>query len=84
MSCKKTKDESAWMDDLHEKGKTLFYQAVKDEITVHPERSLFSKKELTKLMEVETQYERLYELLINIFYQKDEPEYQNLLEIGDK
>ncbi len=84
MSCKKTKDEFAWMDNLHEKGRTLFYQTIKDEINVRPERSLLSKKEMTKLMEADTRYDRLYELIINIFYQKDEPEFLNLLEVGDK
>ena len=44
---------------------------------------MLTDEEITKIMEAETRYDRLYEILINIFYQKDEPIFQSLLEKED-
>jgi len=48
------------------------------------EENLLTETEITKIMEAEIKHERLYELLINIFYQKDEPVFRSLLEKRDK
>lgn len=82
--CQKEVDIEAWLDSLHEKGRDIFYTTLKEEITNHPKKNLLTEAEITKIMEAEVKHERLYGLLINIFYQKDEPEFRALLEKGDK
>ena len=75
-------DDKSWLDSLHEQGREIFYQTIKEEISAHPKRSRLTKKEIKKIVEAETRYNRLYELLINVFYQKDEPVFISLMENG--
>jgi hypothetical protein len=77
--CQKAKDQSVWLSGLHDEARALFYQTLNEEISIHPENSRLSKEELSKIMEGESRYERLFDILVNIFYQKDEPEYSRLL-----
>lgn len=83
-ACQKAKDQDAWLSDLHDEARALFYLTLHEEISVHPESSKLSKEEISKIIEAETRYERLFDILINIFYQKDEPQYRRLLERDDK
>lgn len=83
-SCRRQAEDSSWLDPLYEQGKQIFYQTIRDEISAHPERSILTETEIAKIMEAETKYDRLYELLINIFYLKDEPDFQSLIDKGDK
>ncbi len=82
--CQKEVDIDVWVDSVHEKGRDIFYSTLKEEISSHPKKNLLTETEITKIMEAEVKHNRLYELLINIFYQKDAPEFQFLLENGDK
>ncbi|MBN1222731.1 MAG: S8 family serine peptidase [Candidatus Aminicenantes bacterium] len=81
--CKKEKDDQAWMDILFENGRETFYTTVKEKISSHPKKDLLTEAEITKILETDTKQPRLYGLLINIFYQKDEPLFQALLEKGN-
>ena len=73
----------AWRDSVFQQGKTLFYQTIRSEISAHPDRTRLTATELQKIQEVETRYGRLYGILINIFYQKDEPIFSSLLQKED-
>jgi hypothetical protein len=73
-----------WLDSVHEKGRDIFYTTLKEQITNHPKKDLLTETEIVKIMDVEKSHDRLYELLINVFYQKDEPVFRSLLENGDK
>jgi hypothetical protein len=84
ISCQKKALDTFWLDSLRREGRAIFYQAIKDEITVHPKKAELTEAEITKIMEAEVRYNRLYELLINIFYQKDEPIFKGLIERDDK
>ncbi len=83
-SCQDNAFDSSWLDSLHEEGRAIFYRTIKSEISVHPRKSELTDMEITKIMEAETRYNRLYELLINIFYQKDEPIFSELIAKDDK
>jgi subtilisin family serine protease len=74
----------AWLDATFEKGRTLFYQTIRDEIAAHPGRARLTAVELQKIEEAETRYGRLYGILINVFYQKDEPAFSGLLQKWDR
>jgi len=76
--CKKDGDD-AWLDTLFEDGRSAFYTSIKDLLAHHPRKDLLTETEVTKIMEAGTRYTRLYGLLVNIFYQKDEPLFQALL-----
>ncbi|MFX0212117.1 MAG: hypothetical protein ACFFDT_39455, partial [Candidatus Hodarchaeota archaeon] len=65
ISCQKKALDISWLDSLHREGRAIFYQTIKDEITVHPKKSELTETEITKIMEAESNYEKLYELLIN-------------------
>jgi len=84
VSCQRAKEQDAWLGDLHDEARALFYQTLRDEISVHPERSRLTSGEIAKIMEAETRYERLFDILKNIFYQKDEPEYSRLLQLDNR
>jgi subtilisin family serine protease len=84
ISCERESEDILWLDAIHEQGRKLFYQTIGDKITAHPKRSQLTETEIKKVMEAEIRYERLYGLLINIFYQKDEPVFKALIEDGSK
>jgi len=84
ISCQKKGPDTSWLDLVHEEGRGIFSQTIKDEISVHPRKCELTETEITKIMEAESRYEKLYELLINIFYQKDEPIFRELIENGDR
>ncbi len=78
--CQKDANKSGWLDSLYEKGREVFYSAMKDKILNHPRKDRLNESEIGKIMEAETKFSKLYGLLVNIFYQKDEPVFHSLLE----
>ncbi len=74
---------TAWLDSVFAQGKALFYKTIREDIAAHPDRARLSGNELQKIEEAETRYGRLYGLLINVFYQKDEPTFSALLQKGN-
>ncbi len=75
---------TAWLDDLYGQGKDTFYKTVRSEITAHPKRASLTEAELQKIQESEARYPRLYGIMVNVYYQKDEPTFTSLLDKGDK
>lgn len=76
--------DQAWLDSTFEKGGALFYQTIREEIAARPDRTRLTEIELQKIAEAGTRYGRLYGILINIFYQKDEPTFSALLQKGNR
>ena len=76
--------DKAWLDSVFAQGKVLFYQTIREEISTRPDRTRLTEIELQKIGEAETRYGRLYGILINVFYQKDEPTFSALLQKGDR
>ncbi len=76
--------DQAWLDSIFAQGKTLFYKTVRDEMSARPDRTKLTEIELRKISEVETRYGRLYGILMNVFYQKDEPTFTALIRKGDR
>jgi subtilisin family serine protease len=72
------------LEGIHAEGRSLFYATVRDELAGHPRKSSLTEGEVAKIMEAETRYERLYEILVNVFYQKDAPDFDALIAKGDK
>ena len=74
----------AWLDSVYQQGHGVFYQTVRSEIAAHPGLGSLTAAELQKIQESETRYPRLYGILVNVFYQKDEPTFTRLLGKADK
>lgn len=84
VSCRKEMPAASWLEGIHADGRRLFYAAVRGELAGHPRKASLTDREIAKIMEAETRYERLYEILANVFYQKDEPDFNALISKGDK
>ena len=67
---------------LFEEGMRLFYKSVADEANLHPERSRLNAREAEKISNLQNVYPRLYGILVNYYYQKDEPTFRALFEEG--
>jgi hypothetical protein len=76
--------DQAWLDSIFAQGRGLFYQTIRDEMSARPDRTRLTEIELQKISEVETRYGRLYGILMNVFYQKDEPTFTALIRKGDR
>jgi len=83
VSCKGNTSPQSWLDNLYAEGRKTFYQTIRDELSSHPRRSSLTEGEAAKIREAETRYDRLYGLLVNVFYQKDEPVFTRLISQGD-
>jgi hypothetical protein len=84
VSCQEKVLDTSWLDSVYEEGRGIFYQTIKDEISVHPKKAELTEGEITKILEADSRYNRLYGLLINIFYQKDEPVFKEMIKTADK
>jgi len=82
--CRGSAPAEGWLDKLFEEGRGVFHQTINQEIAAHPDRAKLTPAETDKILEAETRYPRLYGLMINIFYLKDEPVFQELLDKGDR
>jgi len=81
--CRQKMAEESWLDRLHEEARQIFYQTLSQGIKLHPQRERLTAGEIEKIQNAQSLYPRLFELLINVFYQKDEPVFTALLEKGD-
>ncbi len=81
--CRQKTNGVGWLDRLHGEARQLFYQTLSQGIKLHPQRERLTTGEIEKIQDAQSRYPRLFELLINVFYQKDEPVFTALLEKGD-
>jgi subtilisin family serine protease len=84
IGCRQAALPEGWLGDLYEEGRAIFHQTIKDKIAVHSDRAKLTEAEIAKILEIDTRFPRLYGLMVNIFYLKDEPTFRELLEKGDR
>lgn len=84
VSCRHQVFDDLWLETLHGEAKTRLYESVTAEIAVHPDRARLTDTEIAKIAEAQTRYDRLAGILLNIYYQKDEPLYSRLLASRDR
>lgn len=83
-ACQKPVNDAEAIRALHEEGRQVFYSTIVTEAENRNTDSVLTPAEMEKLRALSETHERLYEHLINIFYQKEEPEFLRLLsESGD-
>ncbi len=76
--------QDAWLSSIFEEGRKVFYRTIAEEIAQHPERHQLTVQEIEKIETAEKSYPRLYGILINLYYQKDEPVFRTLIEHGSE
>ncbi len=69
---------------VFDEGRGTFFKTVLDAVDRHPERGRLTPPELKKIGELRNIYPRLYGLLVNYYYQKDEPRFKALMEEGSE
>ena len=70
------------LDAVFEQGRRIFFKTISEKIAVHPDRGRLTSVEFEKAMDLERIYPRLYGLLVNYYYQKEEPSLRALIEEG--
>jgi len=80
--CGKTEKSDDWMNHVFAEGTGLFFQTVTTALDRHPDRGQLSDTEIAKIRTLDKQFPRTYGLLINMYYQKEEPIFRTLLEHG--
>lgn len=75
-------EQDAWLSNLFEEARQIFYQTITDEVSLHPKKHQLKPEEAQKIADIEKEYPRLYGILINLYYQKEEPVFLALLEHG--
>jgi hypothetical protein len=83
-ACSQSPIEEGWLQDLHKEAQDLFFQSVTERIAVHPEREQLTDVEIRKIMEAQASYVKLPDILLNVYYQKDEPFYSQLIQNGGR
>lgn len=84
VSCTRSDFDLEWLNALHDEARSLFFQTVRATIGAHPERELLTDVEREKITGAEQSHPRLPDILLNVYYQKDEPFYQELFETGGR
>jgi subtilisin family serine protease len=82
IACNHGPVDDAWLELLHNDARDLFYQTVEERIADHPELERLTEPEIRKITEVRTRYQKLPDILLNVYYQQDGPLYSQLIERG--
>jgi len=72
------------LDRIFEEAKTEFFATITKLLNNHPLKSELHPDDLEKLSDAQNQIPYLFEKIMIIAYQKDEPEYSRLMEQGDQ
>ncbi|MEW5901001.1 MAG: hypothetical protein AB1715_06015, partial [Acidobacteriota bacterium] len=72
----------SWPQNLFLQSRRMFYRLIKERVRGRPEQSQLNPEEIKKIETLEKIYPRLYGLLVNYFYRRDEPIFEALLETG--
>jgi len=81
-SCQSATSNTDWLQQTFDEGRKIFYKTVRDEYSWHSNREELTEAEVTKVLQADTLYPRLYGILINLYYQKEEPVFDALREFN--
>ena len=84
VACSQTPIDETWLQGLHIEARDLFFSSVAERIAVHSERDRLTDVEIRKITESRVRYEKLPDILLNVYYQKDEPLHSQLIERGGR
>jgi len=76
--------EELSLKTIFDEGRTVFFKTVADAVEAHPDRGRLTAGELAKAKNLEGAYPRLYAILMNYYYCKDEPAFTALIHEGGR
>lgn len=79
-ACRADATREDWLQKTFEEGRSLFFETVRGDLARHPARSELSVEETDKVNRADTLTPRLYGILVNLYYQKEEPVFDALRE----
>lgn len=81
-ACRTPAAEGDWLQRIFREGRVLFGLTLREELARRPDRGELTAAETAKVMQASTLYPRLYGVLVNIYYQKEEPAFDAWREDG--
>jgi len=78
--CRIERRTEGWLSSLNAQGKRVFFQTIREAIVGHPLKNALSETEIKKAMSLEDTFPRVYGILMNLYYLKEEPQFQTLLD----
>jgi hypothetical protein len=78
--CRDEPSTQAWLSSLNARGQRVFFRTLREAIVSHPLKSALSEAEIKKALSLENIFPRVYGILMNLYYLKEEPQFQTLLE----
>jgi hypothetical protein len=78
--CQREQKREGWLSGLYARGRRVFFETVRETILNHPLKTALSETELRKTMSLEDAFPRVYGILMNVYYLKEAPQFQALLE----
>jgi hypothetical protein len=70
------------LETYFDEGRSVFYKTISDGVERHPDRGRLTAGELAKIKNLQNVYPRLYGILMNYYYRKDEPTFSALMKEG--
>lgn len=82
MGCSSEIKKKPILETYFDEGRSVFYKAIIDGVECHPDRGRLTAGELAKIKNLQNVYPRLYGILMNYYYRKDEPIFSALMKEG--
>ena len=79
-----SKGQAGRLDDIFSQGRKAFYQELRLDFGLHPQRFQLTLADAQKILEAESNIPYLYERVINLAYIRTAPYFRRLLEKGDR
>lgn len=81
-SCSSGTKERPFQETVFDEGRSVFYKAVSDRLDRHPDRDRLTAEESAKARNLSNAYPRLYGILMNYYFRRDEPVFTALMKDG--
>jgi len=81
-ACRQAGKDKDWRIQVFEEGKRIFFRSISGEISSHPERDQLTDSEIAKIAVLDEDFPRSYGILMNVYYQKEEPVLAALMNHG--
>jgi len=82
LSCKKAGTNDDWRCAVFDEGRRVFFRTVAQELSSHPGKEQLTSSEMARIATLEKDCPRTYGILINVYYQKEEPVLEALMRHG--
>jgi len=81
-SCSPAAKDKPFLETAFEEGRGVFFRTIAEAVESHPDRGRLTAGELAKARDLRTAYPRLYGIMMNYYFAKDEPVFRALIKEG--